>query len=117
MMRSVFLSASLPSSCDTSDSQSNYAIATRESICAFVREFVPSGSIIFGGHPAIAPIIKLVCHEIQPNLGQYAILYESRVFRRALPSEVKAFIDVRFVDAVGGDEAPQPEGDAEDDDF
>ena len=60
-MRSVFLSASIPlPDRDARYWQTADVIAIRDSIRALVSVVVPTGQIIFGGHPAITPLIRLL---------------------------------------------------------
>jgi hypothetical protein len=105
-MRSVFLSASIP----LTDHAARYwqttdIIAIRDSVRALVSVVVPTGQIVFGGHPAITPLIRLLVREMKIDVRQHVILYQSRFFEHNFPPEVAEFEDVRLVDAVAGDEA------------
>jgi hypothetical protein len=99
-MLSIFLSASIPlphrhpKYLETAD-----VAAIRDSIRALVSVVVPRGQIVFGGHPAITP---LVCG-MTPNVCKRVILYQSRFFKPRFPPEVSEFEEVRFMDAVDGD--------------
>jgi SLOG cluster3 family len=105
-MRSVFLSASIPlPDRDARYWQTADVIAIRDSIRALVSVVVPTGQIIFGGHPAITPLIRLLVREMRIDVRQHVILYLSRLFEQRFPPEVAEFEDVRLVDAVAGDEA------------
>jgi SLOG cluster3 family len=105
-MRSVFLSASIPlPDRDARYWQTADVIAIRDSIRALVSVVVPTGQIIFGGHPAITPLIRLLVREMRIDVRQHVILYLSRLFEQRFDPEVAEFEDVRLVDAVAGDEA------------
>lgn len=103
-MPSIFLSASIPlphrhpKYLETRD-----VAATRDSIRALVSVVVPGGQIVFGGHPAITPLIRLLVREMTPDVRRHAILYQSLFFKPQFPSEVSEFEQVRFTDAVDGD--------------
>jgi hypothetical protein len=103
-MRTVFLSASIP----LPDHDARYwetadVIAIRDSIRALVSVVVPTGCIVFGGHPAITPLIRLLVRGMTTDVRQHVILYLSRFFEQRFPPEVTEFEDVRLVDAVGVD--------------
>jgi len=105
-MPSVFLSASIP----LPDQNLRYSgttdvIAIRDSVRALVSVVIPTGKIVFGGHPAITPLIRLLVRGMTPDVRQHVILYQSRLYEQRFPPEVAEFEDVRFVDAVGTDEA------------
>lgn len=104
-MISVFLSASIP----LADRHPQYSetadvIAIRDSIRALVAVVIPNGQIVFGGHPAITPLIRLLVRGMTPDVRQHVILYQSRLFEQKFPPEVAEFEEVRLVDAVGKDE-------------
>ena len=103
-MLSVFLSASNPLShrhpkyLETAD-----VAAIRDSIRAVVSVVVPRGQIVFGGHPATTPLIRLLVRGMTPNVRKHVILYRSLFFKPRFPPEVSEFEEVRFIDAVDGD--------------
>ncbi|HYW47447.1 MAG TPA: hypothetical protein VE959_31555 [Bryobacteraceae bacterium] len=103
-MLSVFLSASNPlphrhpKYLETAD-----VAAIRDSIRAVVSVVVPRGQIVFGGHPATTPLIRLLVRGMTPNVRKNVILYQSLFFKPRFPPEVYGFEEVRFIDAVDGD--------------
>ena len=102
-MLSVFLSASNPlphrhpKYLETAD-----VAAIRDSIRAVVSVVVPGSQIVFGGHPAYTPLIRLLVRGMTPNVRKHVILYRSLFFKPRFP-EVSGFEEVRFIDAVDGD--------------
>lgn len=102
-MISVFLSASIPLPdrdrrfFDTAD-----VIAIREAIKALVGEVIPRGVIVFGGHPAITPLIATLMRGIGKETRDRLILYQSAFFAREFPEDVDEFVQLRLVEAVGG---------------
>lgn len=103
-MLSVFLSASNPlphrhpKYLEIAD-----AAAIRDSIRAVVSVVVPSGQIVFGGHPATTPLIRRLVRGMTANVRKHVILYQSLFFKPRFPPEVSEFEEVRFIDAVDGD--------------
>ncbi len=78
-------------------------VAVRDSIRAVVSVVVPGGQIVFGGHPAITPLVRLLVRGMTPNVRKHVILYQSLFFKTQFPPEASEFEEVRFVDAVDGD--------------
>ncbi len=105
-MRSVFLSASIPlPGHGAKYSETADVIAIRDSVRALVSVVIPTGRIVFGGHPAITPLIRLLVRGMTTDVRQHVILYQSRFYEQRFPPEVAEFEDVRLVDAVGTDQA------------
>ena len=77
MTVNVFLSASVPLPTrhprfhETAD-----VMAIKEAIKALVIEVIPRGKIIFGGHPAITPLIASLMADHFPDYADRAILYQ-----------------------------------------
>lgn len=103
-MLSIFLSASIPLPhrhpryFETAD-----VVATRDSIRALVSVVMPDGEIVFGGHPAITPLIRLLVRGMTPNVREHVILYQSLFFKPQFPPEVSEFEEIRLIDAVDND--------------
>jgi hypothetical protein len=103
-MPSIFLSASIPlPHCHPKYLETADVGAIRDSIRAVVGVVVPGGQIVFGGHPAITPLIRMLVREMTPNVREHVILYQSLFFKTQFPPEVRAFEKARFIDAVDDD--------------
>jgi hypothetical protein len=103
-MPSIFLSAGIPSP----HRHPNYlktadVVAIRDSVRALVNVVVPGGQIVFGGHPAITPLVLLLLRGMTPKVRQHVILYQSLFFKTRFPPEVSEFEQLRFINAVDGD--------------
>ena len=106
MTLSVFLSASVPlppphrheKYFGTADQ-----IAIRDSIRALVSAVVPRGLLVFGGHPAITPLIRLLVLDSGASVSKHIFLFQSRLFENQFPPEVRSFENLNLVDAVGQD--------------
>lgn len=101
----VFLSASVPllgrnpQFLDTVD-----VIGIRESIKALVLVLLErKGTLVFGGHPAITPLMRLLFHEAGVSPRDHITLYQSRYFVEKFPEDNAAFERIVVVDAVAGD--------------
>jgi hypothetical protein len=104
-MPCIFLSASIPLSGDDARYQETVdIIAVRDSIRALVSVVVPTGQIVFGGHPAITPLIRLLARGMTPEVSQHIILYHSAFFQRDFPPEAAEFESIRIIEAVDTDE-------------
>ena len=105
-MPCIFLSASIPlPDHDAKYQETADVIAIRDSIRALVSVVVPTGQIVFGGHPAITPLIRMLVHGMTPQVNQHIILYQSAFHRREFPPETAEFERIRIIEANDIDEA------------
>ena len=102
-MKAIFLSASVPVK-----GRGNYyltakpeliELAVRELVCAVIRERI----LVWGGHPAITPMVWAICDSLNVEYSQSVILYQSNFFQDRFPEETSHFKNVVFVDAVKDD--------------
>ena len=99
-MISVFLSASVPlPGRDERFLKSADVIAIREAIKGLVEVVVQRGTLVFGGHPAITPMIALLLRSYGAEARKRVILYQSEYFLKKLPQEADEFIDLRLIPA------------------
>ena len=102
-MSNIFLSASVP--------QPNrgdfYASASPFLIQFAVRELLTvclgRRRIVWGGHPAITPMVWAVCEDLNVSYAKTVQLYQSRLFEKYFPPENANFDNVVVVDAVDND--------------
>ena len=100
-MINVFLSASVPlPNRDRRFMELADVIAIRESVKALVTEVIPKGVIVFGGHPAITPLIALLLRGLGADAVRRVILYQSAFFTEQFGKENDEFLDVRIIPAV-----------------
>lgn len=94
----VFLSASIPDPqrdpkyFDTADT-----IAIRESVLALTAVVLPDGSLTFGGHPAITPLVARVASALQ-RVEQVRV-FQSSYFADVAAEDVQA-LGVRWIPAT-----------------
>jgi hypothetical protein len=102
-MNAIFLSASVP----VIGRGTYFQTAEPFLIQLAVRELMTLAlgrrRIIWGGHPAITPMVWAVCEDLGVNYADAVVLYQSRYFEELFPEENKHFANVKFFDAVEGD--------------
>lgn len=102
-MRSIFLSASVP----VKGRGEFYETANPFLIQFAVREFLTvclgRRHIVWGGHPAITPMVWSVCEDLGIDYSAAITLYQSRKFEEDFPQENRHFKNVEFVEAVNDD--------------
>jgi len=59
--------------------------------------------IVFGGHPAITPMIVSICADLRVEVANCVVLYQSRFFEGQFPEEIACFKDVVYTESVPGD--------------
>jgi len=99
-MINLFLSASVPLPgrnkmwLETAD-----IIAIRDSIKALVEVALSEAELVFGGHPAITPLIALLLRSAPPQQRKRVILFQSQWFKPEFVKENSEFIDFRLIPA------------------
>lgn len=89
----VFLSASIPlPGRDTRFIATADNVAIRDSIKALISVAIPTYRLVFGGHPAITPLIDLLAPKSDRS---ELIVYQTEYFQGGFPSELIKFINVR----------------------
>jgi hypothetical protein len=103
VVSAIFLSASVP----VPGRGNYYQTAEPFLIQLAVREFLTLAlgrrRIIWGGHPAITPMVWAVCEDLGVQYADSVTLYQSRFFEELFPEENKRFANVTFTEAVDGD--------------
>jgi hypothetical protein len=94
----IFLSASIPyENRDAKFFKTADIIAIRDAVRALATVVIPKAELIWGGHPAITPLIRYVMTKINADLKTHVTLYQSNFFRDVLPVDNFAFENIRFV--------------------
>src|SRR5260221_11115847 len=100
-MSAIFLSASVP---DSDEGRRYFENADPFLIQFAVREFLTATLgrrlIVWGGHPAITPMVWAVCEDLGVSYASAGVLYQSKFFGDMFPEENKGFGNVVYVDAV-----------------
>jgi hypothetical protein len=102
-MGAIFLSASIPviGRGQYHETADPFLIqcAVRELTIAAVRRH----KIVWGGHPAITPMIWNICEDLGIDYSDSVTLYQSRFFEGKYPEENQRFNNVVYTDPVHGD--------------
>lgn len=102
-MSSIFLSASVPvvGRGDYHKTSNPFLIqcAVRELVIAVIRQH----KIVWGGHPAITPMIWGICEDLDVDYSKNVILYQSLYFEDRFPEENQHFGNVIFTNAIPED--------------
>lgn len=105
MMTRIFLSASVP----RPDRGNFHETADPFLIQFAVRELMTVAlgrrQIIWGGHPAITPMIWAICSDLGVTYSAAVHLFQSRFFSAVFPEENDSFSNFTVIDAVEGDRA------------
>lgn len=104
MVDAIFLSAGVPDPrrgpeyIATADT-----VAITAAVSALVHVTLGRRLLVWGGHPAITPMILVVAHEIGVDYGGWVRLYQSRYFKDEFPEDNDRFQNVTYTDSVVDD--------------
>jgi len=101
-MSAIFLSASVPNAGSGYDENTDpflIQLAVRSLMMAALGRRL----IVWGGHPAITPMVWTICEDLGVEYAKSVVLYQSRFFKEFFPEENKRFANVEYVDAVAND--------------
>jgi hypothetical protein len=88
----VFLSAGIPNK--DLDRWKPDVLAIREAVLALVTVVVRKKALVFGGHPAISPLVEHAAASLEA--ADNVIIYQSAEFEKVIPPEAKAFKNFRL---------------------
>lgn len=100
-MGAIFLSASVPTrepfslNCRPQEIQA--------AINALAQVVLGRKKLVWGGHPAITPLLWSAAQAVGVEYTVAVELFQSKLFQDVLPDENKHFANVTLVDAVGND--------------
>lgn len=102
-MTQIFLSASIPV-----QGRGNFLESADPFLIQFaVRELMTvclgRRRVVWGGHPAITPMVWAVCESLDVKYASAVRLYQSRFFEEWFPEENRLFRNVTFTPAVPND--------------
>jgi hypothetical protein len=103
VVSAIFLSASIP----VVGRGDYHLTADPFLIQSAVRELVAAALgrrlIVWGGHPAITPMVWAVCEDLGIQYSRSVVLYQSRFFNELFPEENRQFQNVEYVPSVRDD--------------
>nr|WP_314369717.1 hypothetical protein [uncultured Acinetobacter sp.] len=100
-LKKIFLSASIPlvdrdpKYFDTADNT-----AIRDAVIALARIVLPKAELVWGGHPSITPLIKLVLEKQELRVDEHVTLYQSNFFAKFFPPENECVEKIIRTDAL-----------------
>ena len=101
-MSAIFLSASVPV-----EGREGYgtgdAYLIREAVSAFIEVVLGRRKIVWGGHPAITPMVWHAAESLGISYSRNVRLFQSLYFEDRFPEDNARFGNTRFIDAVVGD--------------
>jgi SLOG cluster3 family len=101
MTDAIFLSAGVPDPkrgpeyAKTAD-----AVAITAAVSALVHVALGRRLIVWGGHPAITPMVWVVAEGLGLNYAEWVKLYQSKHFSDDFPEDNQRFLNVTFTDDV-----------------
>lgn len=101
-LNKIFLSASIPYAerdrkfYDTAD-----VLAIRDSVRALAAVVIPKAHLVWGGHPAITPLIRHVVQRMTTEWKSHITLYQSKHFEKFFPEDNFAFENIHLTDDYG----------------
>jgi SLOG cluster3 family len=104
MSDAIFLSAGVPDPkrgpefAKTADT-----VAITAAVCALVHVTLGRRLLVWGGQPAITPMIWVVAEGLGLQYGSWVKLYQSRYFKDEFPEDNVRFQNVTFIDDVERD--------------
>ncbi|MBE2966603.1 hypothetical protein IMT09_00535 [Burkholderia cepacia] len=100
----IFLSAGVPDPRrGPDDAASADSVAIAAAVSALVHVVLGRRTLVWGGHPAITPMIWVVAQDIGVQYEKWVRLYQSSFFRDEFPEENARFQNVIFTEAVDAD--------------
>lgn len=98
---SIFLSASVPDPKRYPEfAETSNPVAITSAVRALVHVTLGRRVLVWGGHPAITPMIKVVAEEMGLDYGEWVKLYQSRYFEDQFPQDNEQFRNVIYTDNI-----------------
>lgn len=99
-MKKIFLSASVPK-LDRPEKYHKTAdvIAIRDAVKALATVVIPKAELIWGGHPAITPMIREILERLNTNVQHHVTIYQSARFEGHYPKDNQAFEHIVYTEA------------------
>jgi hypothetical protein len=99
-MNDIFLSASIPlPDRDKENFTGTDVLAIREALKALIEIVLPDGSLTFGGHPAITPLVSIYSREMKIDPTRITV-FQSRYYEGRFPATIDQFVNVRHTTAL-----------------
>lgn len=93
-MGDIFLSASVPNRRSPNFVKDADTVAITSAVTALVYLALGRKRIVWGGHPAITPMVASVAHSLDTDYTEWTKLYQSSHFLDRMPEENKQFSNI-----------------------
>jgi sulfur relay (sulfurtransferase) DsrC/TusE family protein len=104
MEDSIFLSASVPDPKRAPEfAETSNSVAITSAVRALVHVTLGRRVLVWGGHPAITPMIKVVAEEMGLEYGEWVKLYQSLYFKDQFPQDNEKFGNVVYTENIEND--------------
>lgn len=104
MEDSIFLSASVPDPRRAPEfAETSNSVAITSAVRALVHVTLGRRVLVWGGHPAITPMIKVVAEEMGLDYGEWVKLYQSLYFKDQFPQDNEKFGNVIYTENIEND--------------
>lgn len=98
-MGAIFLSAGVPDPQRGPEyARTADVVAIATAVSSLVHVILGRRKLIWGGHPAITPMIQVIADQYDVDYGQWVILYQSKHFADEYPEDNKKFRNIIEVD-------------------
>lgn len=101
----IFMSAGVPDPSAPHFEGEGDSAAIAAAVGALLYVTLGRRQLVWGGHPAITPMVWAVAEAMDVNYGDWVTLYQSAVFEDEFPEETALFENVVITEAVGKDRA------------
>ncbi|HWY13607.1 MAG TPA: hypothetical protein VNX86_00520 [Rhizomicrobium sp.] len=100
----VFLSASVPDEKRAPEfAKTADVVAITSAVNAVMQVILGRRRLVWGGHPAITPIVLLVAKSMKVDYGQWVHLYQTAYFKDEFPEDNAHFENVTYTGVVEND--------------
>lgn len=99
-LKQIFLSASIPNPTDEPYGATADPLLIHSAVRSLCTIAFGTRRVIWGGHPAITPMMWAACENLGLNYADTVHLYQSRYFEDAFPEENARFGNVTYVPAM-----------------
>jgi hypothetical protein len=104
MAESIFLSAGVPDpKIGPEFAATANTVAITAAVSALVHVTLGRRLLVWGGQPAITPMIWVVAQDIDVDYGKWVRLYQSRHFQDEFPEDNERFQNVSYTDDIDND--------------
>lgn len=104
MPEAIFLSASVPDPRRAPEfARTADSVAIASAVTALVHVVLGRRLLVWGGHPAITPMIRIAAETMGIDYGSWVKLYQSNFFQDEFPDDNKRFRNVTYTEDINHD--------------